>query len=72
LAVPKPKIRNKVNDVPVEQTIDDFKSLATMKLTGEVTDENVPLDYNGEIYTTVLTKKIPKVTYNTMTGIVRQ
>jgi hypothetical protein len=29
LAIPKPKIRlTKVNDVPVTQTIDDFKSLA--------------------------------------------
>jgi hypothetical protein len=30
----------KVNDVPVTQTIDDFKSLAKNEITGEVTDEN--------------------------------
>jgi mannose/fructose/N-acetylgalactosamine-specific phosphotransferase system component IIB len=30
---------NKVNDVPVAQT-DDFKSLARIKPTGELTDEN--------------------------------
>ncbi len=67
LAIPKPKIRlTKVNNVPLEQTIDDFKSLATMKLTGEVTDENesVLLNYNGEIYTTIFDKRIQKATYN--------
>jgi hypothetical protein len=67
LAIPKPKIRlTKVNDIAVEQTIDDFKSLATMKLTGELTDENesVLSNYNGEIYTTIFDKRIPKATFN--------
>lgn len=67
LAVAKPKIRlTKVNDVPVTQTMDDFKSLAKIKLTGEVTDENNnPLtDYNGEISTTIFDKTVSRATYN--------
>jgi hypothetical protein len=41
LAIPKPKIKlTKVNDVLVSQTTDDFKSLACMKVSGEITDEN--------------------------------
>ena len=39
--MPKPQIKlTKVNDVPVTQTIDDFKALSYMKINGEVTDEN--------------------------------
>jgi hypothetical protein len=67
LAIPQQKIRlTKVNDVPVAQTIDDFKSLARIKLTGEITDENesVLSNYNGEIYTTIFDKTIPRTTYN--------
>ncbi|MFV8347111.1 type IX secretion system sortase PorU [Flavobacterium sp. ZB4P13] len=67
LAIPKPKIRlTKVNDIPVTQPIDDFKSLAKMKLTGEVTDENNnPLtNYNGEVSTTIFDKTISRTTYN--------
>ena len=67
LAVAKPKIRlTKVNDVPVTQTMDDFKSLAKIKLTGEVTDENNnPLtNYNGEISTTIFDKTVSRATYN--------
>lgn len=67
LAIPQPKIRlTKVNDVSVEQTIDDFKSLAHMKLTGEITDENENIlsNYNGEISTTIFDKTIPRTTYN--------
>ena len=67
LAVAKPKIRlTKVNDVPVNQTIDDFKSLAKIKLTGEVTDENNnPLtNYNGEVSTTIFDKTVSRATYN--------
>ena len=67
LAIPKPKIRlTKVNDIPVTQPIDDFKSLAKMKLTGEVTDENNnPLtNYNGEVSTTIFDKTVSKTTYN--------
>lgn len=67
LAIPRPKIQlTKVNGVPVSQTIDDFKSLAHMKLTGEITDENENTlsNYNGEIYTTIFDKTIPRTTYN--------
>ncbi|MBG6188019.1 type IX secretion system sortase PorU [Flavobacterium sp. CAN_S2] len=67
LAVAKPKIRlTNVNDVPVTQTMDDFKSLAKMKLTGEVTDENNNLltNYNGEVSTTIFDKTVSRVTYN--------
>ena len=67
LAVAKPKIRlTKVNDISVTQTIDDFKSLAKMKLTGEVTDENNnPLtNYNGEVSTIIFDKTVSRVTYN--------
>jgi hypothetical protein len=67
LAIPKPKIRlTKVNDVPVSQPIDDFKSLARMKLTGEIIDENNnPLtNYSGELSTTIFDKKITRATLN--------
>lgn len=67
LAIPKPKIRlTKVNDVPVSQTIDDFKSLSKIKLTGEVTDENNNLlpNYNGEVAVTIFDKTVSKTTYN--------
>lgn len=67
LAIPKPKIRlTKVNDIPVTQPIDNFKSLAKMKLTGEVTDENNNLltNYNGEVSTTIFDKTVSRTTYN--------
>ncbi len=67
LAIPKPKITlTKVNDVPVSQTIDDFKSLSKLKLTGEITDENnLPLtNYNGELFTNIFDKNISKTTLN--------
>ena len=67
LAIPKPKIRlTKVNDVPITQTFDDFKSLAKMKLTGEVTDENNNLlpNYNGEVAVTIFDKTVSRTTYN--------
>lgn len=67
LAIPKPRIRlTKVNDVPVSQPIDDFKSLARMKLTGEITDENNnPLtNYSGALSTTIFDKKITRATLN--------
>jgi hypothetical protein len=52
LAIPKPRILlTKVNDVPISQSFDEFKSLAKMKITGEITDENNNLitNYNGEL-----------------------
>lgn len=67
LAIPKPKIRlTKVNDQPVTGPIDDFQSLAFVKLTGEVTDENnVPLtSYNGELSVNIFDKSISRSTLN--------
>jgi hypothetical protein len=67
LAIPKPKIvLTKVNDVPVSQGIADFKSLAKMKLTGEITDENnIRLTaYNGELFTNIFDKTIARSTLN--------
>ena len=67
LAIPKPKVTlTKVNDISVSQTIDDFKSLAKIKLTGEITDENNNLltNYNGELSTTIFDKIIARTTFN--------
>ncbi|UQD56003.1 type IX secretion system sortase PorU [Flavobacterium sp. K5-23] len=67
LAIPKPNVKlTKVNDVSVTQPFDDFKSLAHMKITGEVTDENniVLTNYNGEISTTIFDKIIQRATNN--------
>ena len=67
LAIPKPKIRlTKVNDLPVTGTIPDFKSLAYVKLSGEVTDENNILlpTYNGELAINIFDKNIIKTTFN--------
>jgi hypothetical protein len=67
LAIAKPKIRlTKVNDIPVTQPIDDFKSLSKMKISGEITDENnLPLtNYNGELSTIIFDKFITRSTLN--------
>ncbi|MEO8517031.1 MAG: type IX secretion system sortase PorU, partial [Flavobacterium sp.] len=67
LAIPKPKIKlTKVNDIPVSQPFDDFKSLAKMKISGEITDENDnPLtNYNGELSTLIYDKEISRTTLN--------
>jgi predicted secreted protein len=67
LAIPQPKIKlTKINDIPVTQATDDFKSLAKMKLTGEVTDENDLLlsNYNGELSSIVFDKTITRSTLN--------
>jgi len=67
LAIPKPKIRlTKVNDIPVTGTIPDFQSLAYVKLSGEVTDENnTPLPtYNGELAINIFDKTLIKTTFN--------
>lgn len=66
LAIAKPKIKlTKVNDNP-QQPFDDFKSLAKMKISGEITDENNnPLtNYNGELSTTIFDKFITRTTLN--------
>ncbi len=67
LAIPKPKIRlTKINDIPVSQPVDVFKSLAKMKISGEITDENnIPLtNYNGELATAIFDKFITRSTLN--------
>lgn len=67
MAIPKPKIvLTKVNNVPVNETIDDFQSLAYIKLTGEILDENnnqLPT-YNGELFTTIFDKNVIRNTLN--------
>lgn len=67
LAIPKPRINlTKVNDVPVSGTIEDFKSLAKIKISGEITDENnnILSNYNGELSTSVFDKFITSTTLN--------
>ncbi|MFV5694758.1 type IX secretion system sortase PorU [Flavobacterium sp. LB3P122] len=67
LAIPKPKINLiKVNDISVSLPIEDFKSLAKIKLSGEITDENNNLipNYNGEVSTTIFDKIISRTTLN--------
>lgn len=61
LAIPRPKIvLTKVNDMPITGPIDDFKSLAYVKLTGEILDEsnNVLPSYNGELVVNIFDKNI--------------
>jgi Peptidase family C25 len=67
LAIPKPKIRlTKVNDISTSQPIEDLKSLAKMKLSGEIVDENnnILSNYNGELATTIFDKNISRITLN--------
>ncbi|MBW4360179.1 type IX secretion system sortase PorU [Flavobacterium taihuense] len=67
LAIPKPKvIITKVNDIPINQTIPDFKSLAKMKVTGEITDENniSITNFNGVLSTILFDKTTTKNTLN--------
>ena len=67
LAIAKPKINlTKVNDVVISQTIPDFKSLAKIKITGEITDENNVLlsNYNGELATAIFDKLLTNSTLN--------
>jgi hypothetical protein len=67
LAIPKPKVvLTKVNDLPVSGPIDDFQSLAYVKLAGEVHDENDNLlpNYNGELSINIFDKNIIRATLN--------
>jgi len=67
LAIPKPRINlTKVNDIVISQSIPDFKSLAKIKITGEITDENNNLlsNYNGELSTAIFDKLITTTTLN--------
>lgn len=66
LAIPKPKIvLTKVNDIPINQPIDDFKALSYVKISGEVQDENGQLlsNYNGELATNIFDKNFIKSTF---------
>lgn len=69
LAIPAPRINlTKVNDVVLggAAPIDDLKSLAYVKLSGEVTDENNQIisDYNGELLVNIFDKNIVRTTLN--------
>ena len=67
LAIPKPRINlTKINDIVISQSIPDFKSLAKIKITGEITDENNNLlsNYNGELSTAIFDKLITTTTLN--------
>ncbi len=67
LAIPKPRINlTKVNDILVSQPLPDFKSLAKIKISGEITDENNNLlsSYNGELATAIFDKMITSATLN--------
>jgi hypothetical protein len=65
LAVPKINIvLTKINDVPVAQSTEVLKSLAYVKLSGQVTDEagSVISGYNGEVQATVFDKATDRTT----------
>ena len=65
LAFPKPEIKlTKVNDVPIDQTIDVLKALDHVKMSGEVVDEagNLLSNYNGILTATVFDKEIDRQT----------
>jgi len=61
LAIAKPKIvLTKVNDMPITGPIDDFQSLDTVKLTGEILDSNNALlsSYNGQLSVNIFDKNV--------------
>lgn len=66
LAIPKPTIvLTKVNDVAITETIDDFKALSTIKLSGEIRDEsgnNLLSNYNGDLAVNIFDKPIERST----------
>jgi hypothetical protein len=67
LAIPKPRINlTKVNDIVITDAIPDLKSLAKIKISGEITDENNNLlsSYNGELSTAIFDKMITNSTLN--------
>lgn len=67
LAIPKPKVQlTQVNDIPLSGAIDDLKSLAYVKLKGEVVDENnaIQNSYNGSLAVQIFDKEIIRSTYN--------
>lgn len=67
MAIPKPKVQlTQVNDIPLSGAIDDLKSLAYVKLKGEVVDENnaIQNSYNGSLAVQIFDKEIIRSTYN--------
>jgi hypothetical protein len=67
LAIPKPKVvLTKVNDMPITGPIDDFQSLAYVKIAGEVLDENNNLlpTYSGELSVNIFDKNVTRATLN--------
>ena len=67
LAIPKPKVvLTKVNDVAVTGPVDHFKSLAKVKLSGQVLDENNSLmtNFSGQVATTIFDKSVNRATLN--------
>jgi hypothetical protein len=67
LAIAEPKVvLTKVNDIAIADGIPDFQSLAPMKISGEVQDENNNLlsSYNGELAISIFDKQITRATLN--------
>ena len=67
LDIPQPSINlTKINDMPLNGPIDNFKSLSYVKITGEVTDENntVIPNYDGELSIQIFDKNITRSTLN--------
>lgn len=65
LAIPKPKIvLTKVNDVPVNQPLPVLQALSTVKITGEVRNENDQLvsNYSGDLSVQFFDKPINRST----------
>ena len=65
LAIPQINIvLTAINDVPVSQSTEVLKSLAYVKLSGQVTNENGTLltNYNGEVQATVFDKQTARTT----------
>ena len=67
LAIPKSKVvLTKVNDMPITGPIDEFQSLAYVKISGEVQDENnnQMATYNGDLSVNIFDKNINRNTLN--------
>lgn len=65
LAIPKPKVvLTKVNDVAVNQPLPVLQALSSVKITGEVRDENDSLlsTYNGDLAVQIFDKDINRST----------
>lgn len=75
LAVPKINIvLTKINDVPIAQSTEVLKSLAYVKLSGQVTNEAgaVISGYNGEVQATVFDKPTARTTLNNDNNDIRR